>query len=87
MNKKLYAAIGDADAFKGNMLDLEESLQKLSQFPVATAHLINAYHETILNAETLWREIEQSEEFQADYQNRDQAIREFYRIKFKRENH
>lgn len=84
MNKKLYVAIGDADAFKGDMLDLEESLQKLSQFPVATAHLINAYQETILNAETLWREIEQTEEFQAQYQNREQAIKDFYRTKLKR---
>lgn len=84
MNKKLYVAIGDADAFKDDMLDLEESLQKLSQFPVATAHLINAYQETILNAEKLWREIEQTEEFQAQYQNREQAIKDFYRTKLKR---
>lgn len=84
MDKKLYVAIGDADALKGDMLALEESLQKLSQFPVATAHLINAYQETILNAETLWREIEQTEEFQAQYQNREQAIKDFYRTKSKR---
>jgi len=85
LNKKLYAAIGDADAFKGYMLDLEESLPKLSQFPVATAHLLNAYQETILNAETLWREIEQTEEYQAQYQDRNQAIKDFYRIKFANE--
>lgn len=85
MNKKLYAAIGDADSARGDLLDLEESLQRLSQFPVATAHLLNAYQETILNAETLWREIEQTEEYQAQYQDRNQAIKDFYRIKFANE--
>lgn len=85
MNKKLYAAIGDADSARCDLLDLEESLQKLSQFPVATAHLLNAYQETILNAETLWREIEQTEEYQAQYQDRNQAIKDFYRIKFANE--
>lgn len=85
MDKKLYAAIGDVDSARGDLLDIEESLQKLSQFPVATAHLLNAYHETILNAETLWREIEQTEEYQAQYQDRNQAIKDFYRIKFANE--
>jgi len=87
LDKKLYAAISDADAMKSDLLDLEESLQKLSNYPVATAFLINAYQENILNVEALWREIEQNEAFQTNYQNRDQAIRDFYRIKSKRNNH
>ena len=86
MDNRLYAAISDADDFKGDMLDLEEAMQKLSNYPVATAHLINAYQKTIFNAETLWREIEQTEEFQTTYQNREQAIEDFYRIKSKRNN-
>ena len=81
MDNRIYTAISDADDFKGDMLDLEEAMQKLSIYPVATAHLLNAYQENIFNAETLWREIEQTKEFQTTYQNREQAIEDFYRIK------
>ena len=86
MDNSLFAAIGDVDDLKSDMLDIDEAMQKLSNFPVATAHLIHAYKKTMINAETLWREIEQTEEFQTTYQNREQAINDFYRIKSKRVN-
>ena len=86
MDNRLYAKLGDADGVHADLQDIEEALQKLSIYPVATAYLINAYQETIFDAETLWREIEQTEEFQTTYQNREQAIEDFYRIKSKRDN-
>ena len=82
MDNRIYAAISDAEDFKGDMLDIEEAMQKLSNYPVATAHLIEAYRQTILDVETLWRKIEQNKEFQATYQNREQAFRDFCRIKY-----
>ena len=82
MDKRLYAQIGDADGVHADLQDIEEALQKLSNYPVATALLLDSYRQTVLDGETLWREIEQREDFQATYQNREQAFRDFCRIKY-----
>ena len=79
----LFFAIEEAETSHENAAALFEAILKLSDNETAIAILVEAYGEAVTETEIQWRAIELSPEFKARYSNRDAALADFLRHKFK----
>ena len=76
---KLFLRIEEAEPAEDVTASLAEAIAELSKNPTATIVLLNELQQAAVDAEILWREIEQSAEFKAKYHNREQACADYWR--------
>ena len=75
----IFLRIEEAEQADDVAAALAEGIAELSKNPVASLVLLNELQQAAVDAEILWREIEQSPEFKAKYHNREQARADYWR--------
>lgn len=78
----LFLKIEEAEQLAEERADIVEALCKLTPHEVATHTLLDALIQATLAEESQWQEIEHRVDFQAHYQNREQARTDFLREYF-----
>ena len=77
MDKNLFIAIERAEIELEEAEDFAQVIITLSKHPRTTETLVNAFRDAAVNAELLWRDIEQRDDFKAHYSDREQAHIDF----------
>lgn len=83
MTRELMIKIEDAEFQRDSALEIEDAIVNLSESKMAVGALLDAYRNALVRAETQWREIESRADFRANYQNREEARREYLLKYFK----
>ena len=77
MDKQLAFQIREAIESNGDAIDLYDVICSLSTHEKATATLLDAYAQAVLETESRWTQIEKRPDYR--YQSREQAVNDFHK--------
>ena len=81
----LFLKIDEVTATEEDIFDFCGTICELSRHPATTSALIDALIDAVEEKERQWQEIERREDYQARYQNRVEARRDFLKQLFSKE--